>query len=31
VRDWIETTEPGAPDYNRFSAAIKATTAAADH
>jgi pimeloyl-ACP methyl ester carboxylesterase len=31
VRDWIETTEPGAPDYNRFSAAIKATTAAAEH
>jgi pimeloyl-ACP methyl ester carboxylesterase len=30
VRDWIETTEPGAPDYNRFSAAIKATSAAAE-
>jgi pimeloyl-ACP methyl ester carboxylesterase len=31
VRDWIETTEPGAPDYNRFIAAIKATSAAAEH
>jgi pimeloyl-ACP methyl ester carboxylesterase len=30
VRDWIETTEPGTPDYNRFSAAIKATSAAAE-
>jgi pimeloyl-ACP methyl ester carboxylesterase len=30
LREWIESTEPGKPDYERFRAALHATRAAAE-
>jgi pimeloyl-ACP methyl ester carboxylesterase len=30
LRDWIESTEPGEPDYERFKAALQATRAASE-
>jgi pimeloyl-ACP methyl ester carboxylesterase len=30
LRDWIESTEPGQPDYERFRAALQGARAAAE-